>query len=440
MRHIYKISIVLLLLPLVALQAQNQGKQLPSDSLSLSYIINAVMNNYPALIRADKDLEMANAKKDLTQTAYLPDVSFSTSYTRIGPVTSIPFGGKNLQLYPPDVYSAAFSVNENIYDFGKTNKNLDLDEKNKEIVKLSSSQIKQRLSMALLGNFYTIAFLQEAIKIKDEQLKTLTEHLHFVEKKAATGSATKYEIFATKVRLSSVENQKTDLLTALQIQNGQLNSYLGKPQDTQLKVRNKLLASKLIPSTDSLCNVAFANRNEMKIARQKEEISKSKLEVIKVQNNPSLNAFASGGLKNGYFNSNMQDIARLNFAVGVGLKVPIFDANRSKYIKVAANADLDGIKQETELARRNITNEVVESRANALASLKKVTQSGLQLEQAMQANALAKTSFEAGTITNLDLLDSYTILSETEFALLKTKIDYTISLYKLKIALGEQIY
>jgi len=53
---------------------------------------------------------------------------------------------------------------------------------------------------------------------------------------------------------------------------------------------------------------------------------------------------------------------------------------------------------------------------------------------------LAKTSFEAGTITNLDLLDSYTILSETEFALLKTKIDYTISLYKLKIALGEQIY
>ena len=439
MRLIYKISIALLLLPFVAMEAQNQGKQLPSDSLSLSYIINTVVSNYPALLRAEKDLEMANAKKDLTKTAYLPDVNFSTSYTRIGPVTSIMFGGKDLQLYPPDVYNVTFSVNENIYDFGKTNKNLDLDEKNKEIVKLSSSQIKQRLSMALLGNFYTIAFLQEAIKIKDEQLKTLTEHLYFVEKKAATGSATKYEIFATKVRLSGIENQKTDLLTALQIQNGQLNSYLGKPQDTQLKVKNELLASRLIPSTDSLFNVAFANRNEMKIAHQKEEIFKSKLEVIKVQNNPSLNACASGGFKNGYLNDNFQDVGKLNFAVGVGLKVPIFDANRSKYIKVAANADLDGIKQETELTRRTITNEVVESRANALASLKKVTQSELQLDQAQQANALAKTSFEAGTITNLDLLDSYTVLSETEFALLKTKIDYTISLYKLRIALGEQI-
>jgi outer membrane protein len=37
----------------------------------------------------------------------------------------------------------------------------------------------------------------------------------FVEKKAATGSATNYEILTTKVRISAIENQKTDLLNAL---------------------------------------------------------------------------------------------------------------------------------------------------------------------------------------------------------------------------------
>ena len=45
-----------------------------------------------------------------------------------------------------------------------------------------------------------------------------------------------------------------------------------------------------------------------------------------------------------------------------------------------------------------------------------------------------------GTITNLDLLDSYTALSESKLGLFKTKIDYTVSLLKLKIATGEQIY
>jgi outer membrane protein TolC len=161
--------------------------------------------------------------------------------------------------------------------------------------------------------------------------------------------------------------------------------------------------------------------------------------VIKVQNNPSLNFVATGGFKNGYFNEYFQDVGELNFAVGVGLKVPIFDANRSKYTKIQANAELEGNQQETELTRRNITNEVVECRANAEAAQKKVKQSELQLQQALQAYDLADVSYKAGAITNLDLLDSYTALSESKLALFKTKVDYSVNLYRLKIALGEQI-
>jgi len=64
----------------------------------------------------------------------------------------------------------------------------------------------------------------------------------------------------------------------------------------------------------------------------------------------------------------------------------------------------------------------------------------LQLKQAQQAYELAKTSFQAGTVTNLDLLDSETALSESRLALIKSKIDYTVSLLKLRIAIGEHIY
>jgi len=189
-----------------------------------------------------------------------------------------------------------------------------------------------------------------------------------------------------------------------------------------------------------LRDIAFANRDEMKIARQKEEIAKSRLEVISVQNNPSFNFIASGGYKNGYFNSELKDVGKLNYAVGVGLKVPVFDANRSKYAKIQANAGLEGSRQETELIRRNITDEIVESRANAEASLKKVKLSELQLQQAIQAFDLAEVSYNAGTITNLDLLDSNTAVSESKLALFKTKIDYTVNLLRLKMALGERIY
>ena len=342
-------------------------------------------------------------------------------------------------MFPPNIYNATISANQNIYDFGRTTKNLALDEKTKEMVQLTTEQIKQRLSTVVMGNYYAIIFLQEAILIKNDQLNNLNEHLLYVQKKAETGSATKYDIMSTKVRISVIENQKTDLQTALEVQVGQLNSLLGKTQTNSIVLKKEIRVTEILPSLDSLCNKAFAQRNEMKIARQKEEISKSRLEIIKVQNNPSLNAFASGGFKNGYL-ENYLDAGKLNYAVGVGLKVPIFDANRSKFTKIQAQADIEGNQQETELARRTITNEIVESRVNALASLKKVNQSELQLQQAQQAYDLAEVSYKSGVITNLDLLDSYTALSESKLALFKTKIDYSVSLLKLKLALGEKIY
>ena len=439
MKSIYKLIIAMILLPSVL--AYGQTKE-PSggDSLSLHDILNEVIHNYPSIKKTQSDIESSEAKIGLAKTAYLPDVNVSGSFTLLGPTTSLSLNGNSFQLYPPDMYSAALNISESIYDFGKTDKNVTFEKQNREMVGFSIELLKQKLSGMMIGNYYSLVFLQEAIKIKDEELTTLNEHLQFVQKKAATGSATNYEILTTKVRISAIENQKTDLLNALEIQQGQLNSFLGKTQGTKLTVKNELVFSQVLATNDSLFAFAFDHRNEMKIARQKNTLADTRLKMVNAQNNPSLNFFGSGGFKNGYFNDKFEDVGKLNYTVGVGIKVPLFDANRSKYSKIQANSDIQGNLQETELARRTIVNEVVESKANALSAQKKVHQSELQLEQAQQAYSLAETNFKAGAITNLDMLDSSTSVAESRLALLKTKIDYSVSVLKLKIALGEQIY
>lgn len=440
MKSIYKLTLVLLVMPFMVVHGQKTNT-ISGDSLSLNEILNEVIHNYPSIKKAQTDLESSDARIGLANTAYLPDVNLTGSFTLLGPTTSLTMPGLgSFQLYPPDNYSAALNVSETIYDFGKTQKNITFAKQSKELVGLSVDQLKQKLSTMMVGNFYSIVLLQEAVKIKNEELTTLNEHLAYVQKKVATGSATNYEILTTKVRISSIENQKTDLLTALKIQLSQLNSFLGKPQDLPLIVKEELLAPQLLASNDSLFAFALDHRTEMKIARQKSTLADTHLKIVNIQNNPSLNFYGSGGYKNGYFNDKYQDTGNLNYVVGIGLKVPIFDANRSKYTKIQAQSDINGNNQETELARRTIVNEVVESKANAESALKKIKQSELQLEQAQQAYSLAETNFKAGAITNLDLLDSSTAVAESKLALLKTKIDYSVSLLKLKISLGEQIY
>jgi len=429
-----------ILMPAVALFAvfSAQGASQAKDSLSLNAIISEVVQSHPLVKKATEELTSNDAKINIAQSAYLPNVDFDAAYTHIGPVPAIVFGGETFKMAPSENYNAAFNVVQKITDFKRTDKNIAVEKLGKELTLQSVEQVKQKLSQAVIGNYFTLLYLQEAIRIKDEQLNTLNEHLRFVKKKQETGSATQYEILTTQVRISAIENQKTDLETARQVQISQLNSLLGKPESTVQQVKNDLNFTFSELQSDVLINAAMQNRDEMKLAREKAKLAEMRYNLTGTQNNPSINAFLSGGLKDGYFPNLYQPKA--NYAIGVSVKIPIYDGKRSKYNLVQAKSAIQVNDQETEYTRRTIVNEVVESTANVKASLKKVQQSELQLEQAIQAYKLAQTRFDSGVITNLELLDGSTAVSESRLMLLKSKIDYTVNFYKLKSAVGERLY
>ena len=187
-----------------------------------------------------------------------------------------------------------------------------------------------------------------------------------------------------------------------------------------------------------MITAALQNRDEMKLASEKAKLAEIRYSITDYQNKPVLSGFLSGGVKNGYI-PYMND-PKANFVAGIGVKVPIFDGHRKVYNQLQAKSAIQVNDQETEIVRRNIVEEVVESQSNLQASQKKVDQSELQLRQATQAYALAKVSFDSGVITNLELLDGSTAVSESRLMVLKSKIDFTVNVYKLKSAIGERLY
>jgi outer membrane protein TolC len=416
-----------------------KGQTVPGDSLSLKSIINEVVENHPLVKKALEDLSVSDAKIGVAQSGNLPFVDFTSSYSRIGPIPTITIPDMgSFSFVPHDNFSATVNVNQIVSDFGKTEKNIQLEKQGKELSIQSIEQVKQKLSQAVIANYYTLVYLQEALKIKDEQLKTLKEHLAYITKKQETGSATQYEILTTQVRISTIENQKTDIEAARQVQICQLNSLLGKPESTTQLVKKDLNVAVPNQKNDVLIEAAMQNRDEMKLAREKAKLANLRYSLTGSQNNPVLNAYLSGGIKNGY-TPYLYD-PKTNFVAGFGLKVPIFDGKRNKYNLVQAKTAIQTNDEETEISRRSIVNEVVESEANVYASMKKVEQGELQLKQATQAYSLAKVKFDAGVITNLELLEGSTAISESSLMLLKSKIDYTVNLYKLKSAIGERLY
>jgi len=415
-------------------------KDKPSiDSLSLKNVIEHVVASYPSVKVAEEAINNADAKIGLAKTNYYPVVDMSASFANLGPVTklTIPSFG-TFQLYPGNNYSASINYQQLVYDFGRTRQNVELENENKAIGEQTLEQVKQRISLFTVNNFYTLVYLQAAIKIKDEQIATLSEHLQYIEKMVATGSSTEYQLLSTKVKISTVESQKVDLVAALTAQQASLNSLLGNDQLSNPVVKNELSVELPIIPSDSILSYAFQNRDEVLINEKKASLAELRYGMVKLQNKPLLSLQASGGAKNGYI-PYLNKITP-NYVVGLGLRVPLFDGLKNKYNLSQAQSAITSLSYESEFTKRNISNEVYESEAFMFAAKKKIGQFELQLRQALKAYTLAETSFESGVITNLDLLDANTSVSESSLMLLKARIDYAASVYKLKAALGERIY
>jgi len=329
-------------------------------------------------------------------------------------------------------------VRETIYDFSKTSRNIKTEESGKTISEKSVELVKQKLDLVTVVSYYTLVYLQEALKIINVQLDNLNDHLAFIIKKKETGSATQYEILSTQVRISTAENQKVDIQSEIKTQQAILNSLLGFPVSTPLKVKQNLTLSNSVINPDSLVHFALQNRYEMIVAGLKEEHANLQLKLVKAQNNPVLDAFLTGGIKNGFF-PNLNELTP-NYVAGVGLHIPIFDATRRKNNIKLANVEINELKQETEQTRRDISSEVYQNEASVAASLQKINQSNMQVKQAEEALDLAKVSYSSGAITNLDLLDAETSAAESKVNLLKAQTDYAVSLARLNISIGRPLY
>jgi outer membrane protein len=412
---------------------------LVTDSMSLKTIIRQIVATHPSVKAAEEAINIADARIGLAKTGYYPEADITAGYSNLAPVTTIAIPDLGtFQLYPDNNYSASLNYRQVVYDFGRTRQNIKLENGNKEVGMQTIEQVKQKISMYAVNNFYTLGFLQASIKIKDEQIEALNEHLNYIEKMYATGSATEYQVLATKVRISTIESQKVDLVAALTAQQASLNSLLGNDQSVIPVVRNELIVEIPLVPKDSLLSYAFHNRDEMLVNQKKASLAELRLGLTKLQNKPLLSVNATGGAKNGY----LPDLNKPtpNYVVGLGLKIPIYDGTKNRYNIAMAQSALTSLSYETDQTRRSISNELYEDEAYMQAAQQKIKQFELQLVQARKAYSLAETSFKSGVITNLDLLDANTAVSESELMLLKARIDFAASVYKLKAALGERLY
>ncbi len=408
-----------------------------NGQLTLNKAIQLTLKNQPLINQAKDDVNAAEAKIQEQKSFNYPDINADLSYSRIGPVPAIQFGSESFRLYPGNNYDAHVRARYNIFDFGKKKALLDLTKSFKLTAQEKINYIENNLSYKTVKLFYSILFLEKSLDVKNDQINTLESHLEITQKKVKNGTATDFDVLTTRVRVASAKNQKVDIEDEINKQKIALRSLLGLSSGTPLDLQGDLSLLTQSTNIDSLLAKAYTQREEIRIAKDAQNSIEIQKKVASLGDKPTLNAMVSYGLKNGFMPN--IDVLRGNWIVGISANIPIFNGNRKDATVQEAEANLNAADSRISALKREIKTEVQQAVSELNTSRDKLSSTKLQVEQAEQALKRAKTSYENGVITNLDMLDAETSLSEAEFLHLRVIFQNIINTYSLRETAGDVI-
>lgn len=414
-----------------------------SDSFSQTHLtetdaVQMAVAHFPEIKQAKENISASEAKLDYANGSFYPIVTASAGYTFVNPISEVSFGSGTFKTNPENNYNAQIGAQYLVYDFGRRSSAVEAAENGKLTAEENVELVTRNVAYQTVQVFYSVLFLQNAIRVQDEQLNSLNTNLSYTQKKLDLGSATDFDVLNTKVKIAAAENTKIDLQNNLNNQLILLKRLTGISDSENIEVTGNFEVTDVDQNIESLVSNALQNRIELKLAKTMNQSAQLKKSIAEKDDNPYIVGNASWGLKNGYLPN--FDAIRGNYVLGFQLQVPIFDGNKTESDVREAEANIRSSESKIEDIQLQINSDIRSALENVKAGKEKLATTEAQVNQAQKAVEQARVRYKNELITNLDLLSTEVSLSQAQLANLQAKYNFQMAVYQLKRAVGVKVW
>jgi outer membrane protein len=430
-------------------QSAASPAQNPAPALGLDAVIAKAVANQPLILQAESSVAAARAKEEEAKSAYLPNVSAAGSYLRLEPQEGESLNFKPLlpldvqaALTPENMLDFHLGASMLVYDFGKRELQVKLAASGVDAASIGIDQIKTSIAFQAAQVFETALFLRSEIKVLDEQLATLDQHLQDTQKREDTGSSTHFDVLTTQVRLASVKSQRIDAEGQYAKQRIALKELMGLKPDEDFELEGDFTPSTARVDGEAALAAAMTQRPDLAQSLSAEKQAQLALSLARLGHMPTISAQAEAGYKNGVLTFDNLDVDKLlfNWDLGVMVSVPLFDGLLTERRSAEADAKLAAARSGSDALRRTVTTQVLQALQDVESSHEQTDNSLAQLDQAQEALNMAKVQYEIGVGTNLEYLDSQTSLELAKLNNLGAAYRELLAQLQLKQTLGARLW
>lgn len=431
---------------LAAVATNNAASPPPwlSEPISLSDAIRIALLQNSAILRGQSDLEATYGVVVQTKAIALPKLRGSSTYDHTEGVEEFPFPSTHEIRPPRDEWSGSIRIVQTIYQGGRIRSALRTARLTKDQALLQYEAVIADALLEVRIAYFGVLEAEQQIVVQEASVKLLLQELENTQHRFEAGTVPRFDVLRGEVEVANARPRLIRAKNQYRIAKSNLATVLGYNipssvwEDIPLNLTGKLDAGAYNIELPTAIAQAMERRPELGSLRKAESLRKEDIVAVKSGYKPTVSVFGGYGARNASFRSDFfLDVA--GAIAGVELTWDIFDGNltrgrvmQAKALSDRARIDLDDATRRIELEVRTAYSTFLEAR-EVLESQKKVQ------EQAEEALRLATSRYDAGTGTQLDVLNAQTSLTQARTTQIQALYDYDVARSRLERAIGQDV-
>jgi TolC family type I secretion outer membrane protein len=431
--------------------AQNTNTSLPgwiTRPLSLTDCLNIALAQNATILKAGNDLEASQGVVVQTRAVALPRVQATGQYKDTDPhaIESLSDPGVFTFTPPHQNWNSGVQIVQSIYEGGKMVAALKAATATKQQAVAQFQTVRDDTLLVVRLAYYNVLLAAQQITVHEASVNLLQKELEDQQRRYDAGTVPHFNVLRAEV---AVANERPALIQArnnYRISKNNLSNLLGYNlpreiwEDIPLNLTDTLDAAPYQVDLPAAIQQALARRTELVAARKTAELQRLNVVNAKAGYKPTVQVFAGYGWYNAQYTPPVEldhDIHGWN--AGGQLSWDIFDGmlTHGKVVQARAlyeksKTDVDDKGRQIELEVRTAYSDFIEAR-EVLESQQKVQ------EQADEALREARARADAGTSTQLDVLDAETSLTQARTTQIQALHDYAVARARLERAIGAEM-
>lgn len=406
-------------------------------SVSLKEALKLAKENNKKILRSQLEITLSEQNIKERKELRLPDVQLSGMYSRITNITEFKgngfLNGKEVTKAIPELYEVNSTFKMPIYAGNKINNAIKIANQENEIAKIKTEKVENDVELEVVANYLAIYKMMELQKIFEENIKEEKNRLKEVQSLRKHGAVTKNEVFRAELQLSDRELNALTNSKNIKIALHDLKTLIQLPENEEIAIDTAASLDEMngLDSYDFYLNKAL-NNEEMRIASQELNISKTELKLVKGNYLPTIHFFGNYGFyypNYKFFPPNPYLYTLGQVGVEAAFDLSSLYKNKTKVDK--ASTKIKWQEMQSEILKDEIQDKLFKEHTQYQEILEKFVVVDKALDLADENYRIVKLKYMNQLVLITEMVDADNALLQAKYNKIATRLDAILKHYEL---------